>query len=139
MGLIGSYVKLAKISKEMEAKSDVPGSLASMQGKLDGLNASMQAQSAQAAASADPASRLRREQATATVTAACPTGAQINGSYVVELQLLVMLASGIPIPVSHTASVPQLDLPKVQSGARLPVSLDPASPASLSIDWTRAA
>ena len=133
MGFLDSYFRLTSMTDEMEKKSDVGASLASMQSKLDGLNTAMEFSGPVAA---DPA---KRTDATATVTASRPTGAQINGALVVELDLLVMLPAGIPLPVSQTTLVPPADLGRVHLGAQLPVSLDPAVPATLVIDWTRAA
>lgn len=139
MGFLDNYFKLTSMADEMSEKSDVGASLASMQGKLDGLNASMTAQATQTAAANDPASQARRVDATATVTASRPSGAQVNGALVVELDMLVMLPAGVPMPVSHSTLVPQLALAKTQVGSRLAVSLDPANPASLVVDWNRAA
>ena len=133
MGFLDSYFRLTSMADEMSEKSDVGASLATMQSKLDGLNASMEAT---VPVAADPAKRV---DATATVTASRPSGAQVNGAMVVELELLVMLAGGIPVPVVQTALVPPAALARVTVGARLAVSLDPAVPATLVIDWTRAA
>jgi|GEM_PF-2331509 len=139
MGFLDSYFTLKSMADEMGAKSDVGASLASMQTKLDGLNAQMSAQATQVAAAADPASQANRVDATASVTAARATGAQVNGALVIELDLLVMLPGGVPMPVTHSTVVPQLALGRAQVGGRLAVSLDPAKPASLVVDWNRAA
>ena len=133
MGFLDSYFRLTSMADEMSEKSDVGGSLATMQSKLDGLNASM---AASAPVAADPAKRM---DATATVTASRPSGAQVNGAMVVELELLVMLPAGIPLPVKQTTLVPPAGLARIGVGARLTVSLDPAVPATLAIDWNRAA
>ena len=133
MGFLDSYFRLSAMSDEMAEKSDVGASLASMQSKLDGLNASM---SASVPVVADPAKVVR---AVASVSASRPSGAQVNGAMVVELELLVMLPAGVPLPVSQTTLVPPADLGRIHVGARLPVSLDPAVPATLVVEWTRAA
>ena len=131
MGFLDSYFKLTSMADEMSEKSDVGASMATMQSKLDSLNATMAPPVV-----ADPA---KRQDATATVTASHPSGAQVNGAMVVELELLVILAGGIPVPVTQTALVPPADLGRIHVGARLAVALDPAVPATLVIDWTRAA
>lgn len=131
MGFLDSYFRLTSMADEMSEKSDVGASLATMQSKLDSLNATMAPPVV-----ADPA---KRTDATATVTASRPSGAQVNGAMVVELELLVMLPSGIPVPVAQTTLVPPADLGRIHVGARLPVSLDPAVPATLVVEWTRAA
>jgi len=139
MGLLDSYMRLKDMARKSEARSDVAGDLASMQSKLNGLNASMTAQNAAAAVAADPASQARRVDAIATVNSSRLTGTQINDGSMIELGLTVMLAGGIPVPVSHTTIVPSLQLQRVQVGGRLAVSLDPTNTATLSIDWARAA
>ncbi len=85
------------------------------------------------------ASQARRVDATATVTASRATGAQVNSAMVVELELLVMLPAGVPMPVSHSTLVPPAAMGKAQVGSRVAVSLDPSNPASLVVDWNRAA
>ena len=139
MGFLDSYFALTAMADEMSEKSDVAGSFASMQSKLDGLNASMEAQVAQAGAASDPRTQANRVDATATVTGVRASGAQVNGATVVELDLLVMLAAGIPLPVTHSTLVPPFSIGRAQVGSRLAVSLDPAKPASLVVDWNRAA
>ena len=130
MGFLDSYFRLTSMTDEMSGKTDVAASLASMQSKLDALNASMQA---------PVQSSGQRVDATATVTSARPTGTQVNGASVVELDLLVMLPAGIPMPVTQTSLVPPLALARTQAGSRLAVTLDPAQPATLVVDWSRAA
>jgi hypothetical protein len=138
MGLLDSYFRLTDLAKASEKRSDVGASLASMQSRLDGLNATMAAQNAQAVAVADPASQARRVEAIATVTSCRLTGAQINQASVVELELLVVLPSGIPLAAAHTAVLSAVDLGRMQSGARVPVSLDPAAPnTTLSLELAR--
>jgi hypothetical protein len=131
MGFLDSYFRLTSMADEMSEKSDVGASLATMQSKLDSLNATMAPP-----VQADPAMRT---DATATVTASRPSGAQVNGAMVTELELLVMLPAGIPVPITQTMLVPPADLGRIHVGARLAVSLDPAVPATLVVDWNRAA
>jgi hypothetical protein len=131
MGFLDNYFKLTAMADEMDSKSDVGASLSSMQSKLDSLNATMAPP-----VQADPAKRM---DATATVTASRPNGTQVNGAMLTELELLVMLPSGIPMPVKQTTLVPPADLGRIHVGAHLPVSLDPAVPATLVVEWTRAA
>ncbi|MCU1509626.1 MAG: hypothetical protein JWQ12_1891 [Glaciihabitans sp.] len=132
MGFIGNLVKLTAMGEEMRDKTDVKARMSEMQTKMDALNASMAASVPQAV---DPASEARRVLATATVSAARPTGLMVNFQPSVEIDLLVMLPSGAPMPVSTTVVVSQLNLTKVQPGTRLAVSIDPSEPASVRIDW----
>lgn len=73
--------------------------------------------------------------ATATITAARQTGAMMNFNPVVELDLLVMMPSGIPMPVTRQEAVMQIHLGRCQPGLRLNVKVDPGNPDSLWIDW----
>ncbi|MBN9238818.1 MAG: hypothetical protein BGO97_03950 [Micrococcales bacterium 70-64] len=130
MGFLDSYFRLTSMTDEMAEKSDVGASLSSMQTKLDALNATMAPPVA-----ADPAKRV---DATATVSAARPTGAQVNGAQVIELDLIVMLPAGIPMPVTATTLVPLTEIGRVGAGSRLAVSLDPAAPVTLVVEWSRA-
>lgn len=133
MGFLDSYFRLSALTDEMSEKSDVGASLTSMQTKLDGLNASM---AASVPVVADPAKQV---DATAVVTASRVSGAQVSGAMVVELELLVTLPGGIPLPVSQSTLVPLADLGRISVGCRLAVTLDPVVPATLAVDWTRAA
>ncbi len=131
MGLIGSYFELRKMTKEIEKKSDVGGSMAQMQLKMNQLNASM-AQGTVAQAG-NPANRV---SALATVSSASLTGMQVNQGSVVTVQLLVMLPGGIPTPAVATTLADPLQLARLQPGAQVSVTLDPSIPNSAVIQWT---
>jgi len=73
--------------------------------------------------------------ATATITAARQTGAMINFNPVVELELLVMMPSGVPMPVARREVVQQIHLGRCQPGLRLNVKVDPNDLNGLWIDW----
>ena len=73
--------------------------------------------------------------AVATITSAGQTGAMLNFNPVVELELLVMMPSGVPMPVSRQETVMQIHLGRCQPGLRLNVRVDPADSNSLWIDW----
>lgn len=73
--------------------------------------------------------------AIATVTASRQTGAMMNLNPVVELELLVMMPSGVPVPVKRQEMVMQLHLVRAQVGSRLKVKVDPADASKLWIDW----
>jgi hypothetical protein len=72
---------------------------------------------------------------TATITGARQTGAMLNFNPVVELDLLVMMPSGVPMPVIRQETVMQVYLGRCQPGLRLNVRVDPANPNGLWIDW----
>ena len=135
MGLLDNYLRLTDMTKQMEKKSDVKGGLAEMQSKMNAANRSMAAMNQQQAAAADPTSQARRIAATASVSKVQSAGVQMGQASMVELDLVVMLPAGVPVPVSVSTMVQHVDLPRVQLGSRLAVTLDPKYPASLSIDW----
>jgi len=73
--------------------------------------------------------------AIATITSARQTGMIVNFNPVVELQLMVMLPSGVPMPVTRQETVQQLHLGRCQPGLRLNVKVDPQDANSIWIDW----
>lgn len=71
----------------------------------------------------------------AIVTGARQTNALMNHNPMVELDLLVTMPSGVPVPVRRTQVVPLLHLSRVQVGSRLAVRVDPNDPSTLRIAW----
>ena len=137
MGLFSSYARLVKMGKESSARMDVGASMSDMQSKLDAMNVAMAAQNSAPQGGASPDGRARRVNATATVSASRLMGTKINDGSMVEIDLTVMLPSGVPMPVTQTTIVPSLQLHRLQAGSHLAVSLDPAYPATLVVDWAR--
>jgi len=143
MGLISSYFKVMKLTDEMEKKSDVKGDLARMQAGMNGANQALatmtaQRQAAEQSLTAGPVDgEVGRVEAAATVTQFAPTGMMIAGRTVIELQLLVTLPGGIPLPVAHSAALDMGQIPRLVPGGRIAVTLDPVDPASLRIDWSK--
>lgn len=147
MGVFASYFKVMKLTNEMEKNSDVKGDLARMQAGMNGANqalATMTAQrrSAERAAVDGPVDgpvdgRVDRIEVAATVTQFVPTGMVIAGRPVIELNLVVLLPGGIPLPVAHSTAIDPAQASRLVPGARIVVTLDPADPASLRIDWSK--
>jgi len=147
MGLFASYVKVMKLTNEMEKNSDVKGDLARMQAGMNGANQTLatmtaQRQAAERAAIDGPVDgpvdgRLDRIEAAATVTEFVPTGMVIAGRPVIELQLVVVLPGGIPLPVAHSTAIDPAQASRLVPGARIVVTLDPSDLASLRIDWSK--
>jgi hypothetical protein len=77
-----------------------------------------------------------RIEATATVRSARQIGMMINSNQGVQLELLIPL-EGTAIPVTALLPVPYAYLARLQPGAQLAVTIDPAQPESVLIDWTR--
>jgi len=132
MGFFGDLNKLKQIGEEAQQGMDVKARMANATARMDQAN-----QAFAAAAPLDPVVEARRVDATATVTSAMQTGMVVNWDVMVQVSLLVMLPSGIPLPVTTTLLVPQLNLARLQPGSTLPVSLDPGTPASVRVEWNR--
>jgi hypothetical protein len=143
MGVFASYFKVMKLTDEMERKSDVKGDLARLQAGMNGANQTLSTMAAQrqtaeqSMASGPVDGEAGRVDAAATVTQFAPTGMIIAGRTVIELQLLVTLPGGIPLPVTHSTAVEMGQISRLVPGARLAVTLDPSDPASLRIDWAK--
>lgn len=73
--------------------------------------------------------------ATATIISTRQTGSLINFNPVVELELLVILPSGVPILVTRQETVQQLHLGRCQPGLRVNVKVDPTNADRVWIDW----
>ena len=133
MGFMKDIKKLSDQGKELRDKYPVQDQLANAQASMANANA-MMANMAQASAAATQA-MTNGVDATATITAARQTGTQMNFNPVIELDLLVMMPSGIPMPVTRQETVAQLHLPRCQVGSNLKVKVEPSNPNSLWIDW----
>jgi hypothetical protein len=133
VGFFDDLGKLQQLAARSESQFDVKGRLAQAQQKMDAINATM------TPPTTSPEIEARRIAATATVTTVSPTSTWVNGQPVVEITLMVELPGGFPLPVTRSEVVPQLYLARLIPGAALPVSLDPATPSSLRIDWGGAA
>ena len=133
MGFMKDIKKLTDQGKEMREKYPVQDQLKNAQASMANANA-MMANMAQASAAATQA-MTNGVDATATITAARQTGAMMNYNPVVELDLLVNMPSGIPMPVTRQETVMQIHLARCQPGANLKVKVEPNNPNSLWIDW----
>jgi hypothetical protein len=65
--------------------------------------------------------------ATATVAAVRQGGAMVNYQPVVEIDLTVMVAGGMPYPATVSQVVQQVHLARLQPGNALRVKVDPAT------------
>ena len=134
MGVFKDLRTLSAQTKEMRDNAPpMKDKMANMSSKMAEANA-MMAGMAQGAAQANSAI-ANGVPATATITGARQTGAQINFNPVVELELLIMLPSGVPMQATHSEPVQQVHLGRCQPGLRLNVRVDPTNAGSLWIDW----
>ncbi|MDO8364973.1 MAG: hypothetical protein Q7V88_18930 [Actinomycetota bacterium] len=133
MGFFKDIKKLNDQGKQMREQYPVQEQLANAQVQMANAN-QMIAGMAQNAAAATAAIN-NGVDAIATVTSATQTGAMMNYNPVVDLELLVMMPNGVPMPVRRQETVQQLNLMRCQPGSRLRVKVDPSNPAGLWIDW----
>ncbi len=134
MGFFKDLRTISAQTKEIHRNAPpVKDRMATMSSKMAEANAMMGAM-AQGGAQAS-AAITNGVAAIATITAARQTGALINFNPVVELDLMIMLPSGVPMQVTRQEPVQQLQLARCQPGSRLNVRVDPTNANSLWIDW----
>ena len=133
MGFFKDLKKLNDQGKELREQYPVQDQLANAQASMAQANQMM---SQMAASSAQATAAMTNGvDAVATVTTAQQTGAMMNFNPVIDLELLVMMPSGVPMPVRKQETVMQVYLARCQPGSRLKVKVDPNNPAGLWIDW----
>ncbi|MCB0980170.1 MAG: hypothetical protein H6513_05225 [Acidimicrobiaceae bacterium] len=133
MGFFKDLKTLNNQAKDLREQYPVDQQIANAQNSMAQANA-MMAQMAQGSMAATNAMTTGVD-AIATVTAAQQTGAMMNYNPVVELQLLVTMPNGVPMPVTRQEMVMQIHLSRCQPGQRLKVKVNPANPNELWIDW----
>lgn len=133
MGFFKDLKTLNNQAKDLRVQYPVDQQIANAQNSMAQANA-MMAQMAQGSMAATNAMTTGVD-AIATVTAAQQTGAMMNYNPVVELQLLVTMPNGVPMPVTRQEMVMQIHLSRCQPGQRLKVKVNPANPNELWIDW----
>jgi hypothetical protein len=74
--------------------------------------------------------------ATATINSARTVG-MVNFDPMMELDLTVMREGMPPYPATVRQVVPQVDLPRLQSGTSVAVKVDPNQPASIWLDTSQ--
>ncbi len=119
MGFFSDLGKLHKMGNQQLANMDVKGQLADAQARLDAINAA-----------ASPLSSLDGVgiTASATVAATRDTGVLVNDMPSVEVDLVVLLPTGVPVQVTRSLRVSPLHLYRLQPGRQVDVRLDPADP-----------
>jgi hypothetical protein len=127
MGMFKSVRDLSKMSKEIQA-SQPP-----MQERTAGMVAAMQ-QSQQMMAALTEAAQLEQElragggTANGIVTTVAASGASVNLSPVLEIEVLVQAPGRPPMPATMRAAVPQHLLHKVTVGATIPLLVEVNGP-----------
>jgi len=135
MGVFKDLRTLSAQGKEMRDNAPpMKDKMANMSSKMAEANA-MMAGMAQGTAQSN-AAIANGVAAVATITSARQTGALVNFHPVVDLELLIMLPSGVPMQATRQEPVQQLHLGRCQPGLRLNVKVDPTNANSLWIDWS---
>ena len=134
---VGFFKDLKKLSDQGKA---IDASLPPMKDRMADASARMADANQMMAAMAQGATQSTAAitngvGATATITAARQTGAMMNFNPVIDLELLVMMPSGVPMPVARREVVQQIHLGRCQPGLRLNVKVDPNDINGLWIDW----
>jgi hypothetical protein len=74
--------------------------------------------------------------ATATITGLTQTGVSMNDNPQVEIALSVQVPGKAAYPATRREFVPLILLARLTPGASLPVTVDPADPQAVIIDWS---
>lgn len=132
MGFFKDLRTLSKQSRAVSEQYPTQQILANASAQMSAVSAML----AQATEQVDDG-RLSTEgfDTVAIVTGARQTNALMNHNPMVELDLLVTMPTGVPVPVQRTQVVPLLHLSRVQPGSRLAVRIDPNDPSTLRIIW----
>ena len=131
MGFLKDLATLTAQGNAAYARMDVGATLAAAQQSLDQANHVMAA----TVTATDPALEAARLRTSATVVDARQLPMMIGMNALVELDLVVTLAGGIPMPATRTEQLAPLHLARVAPGSRLDVSVVPGRPETLRIEW----
>ena len=129
MGMFGDYRTLQKQTKAMSKTHDVTTDFATMQSKLEALNATL-------TATASSKALLYGAPGTASILAMRAGRTMIDFESVCELDLLVVLPGRPPIPVTTTATVASAYLQRAVPGSIVSVRMMENDPTDVYIDWS---
>jgi hypothetical protein len=132
VGFFKAIRELKKQSDEIGADWDPSAQVAQAQAQMQSISALITQETAAATAAA------AGTEGTATILAVRPGNGMINLQPIVELDLTVTLAGGLPFPATVRRAVPHAHLVHAVPGATVPVKADPGDAASVWIDWARA-
>jgi hypothetical protein len=133
MGFFKSMRDLQKQSNEINKNWDVGAQLEDAQARMQGAQEMMAQQTAAANAA------LTGIDGTATIVAVRQGKAMVNYQPMLEIDLTVIPAGGMPYPATVKQVTPQVHLGQAQAGASVHVKIAQDDPASVWIDWTRPA
>lgn len=131
MRLLSDLATLTRRANAAYDRIDVGASLAAAQQSMEQAGRVMAA----SVVVNDPALEASRVRATATITDARQLPMMIGMNAVVELDLIVSLPGGIPMPAGRTEQLAPLHLARVAPGAQVAVSLVPGRPDTVRLEW----
>ena len=131
MRLLSDLATLTRHANTAYARMDVGASLAAAQQSMEQASRVMAA----SVVAHDPALDAARVRATATVNDVRQLPMMLGMNAVVELDLIVTMPGGIPMPASRTEQLAPLHLARVAPGAQLAVSLVPGRPDTVRLEW----
>jgi hypothetical protein len=132
MGLLKDLTTLTRQANIAYDRMDVGASLAAASRSMEDASRVLAATTPRPEDAAFEAARLR---ATATVVDARQLPMVIGMNVVVELDLVVAMPSGFPLPVTRTEQIAPLHLARVTPGSTVDVSMVPGRPDTVRIDW----
>jgi hypothetical protein len=132
MGFLKDLATLTAQGNAAYARMDVGASLEAASRSMDQASRVLAATTPRADEEWLEAVRMRT---TATVVDARQLPMMIDMNAVVELDLIVAMPSGFPLPVTRTEQVAPLYLARVAPGAALDVSIVPGRPESVRVEW----
>jgi hypothetical protein len=133
MGLFKGMRDLQKQANEINKGWDVGAQLENAQAQMASANDLMAQQTAAANAA------VSGLDARATVVAVRQGQGMVNFQPMIEVDLTVSPEGLPPYPVTVKQVIPQVHLARAQPGMAVNVKVDPNDPASVWIDWDRAA
>lgn len=134
MGFFKDIRKLSKQGAEIREQYPVQQQLANASAQMQAVSAMLQQTTQQQSGG----ERLLADgvDAVATVTGARQTNALMNHNPLIELDLLVRMPSGVPVPVRRSEIVPLLHLARVQVGQQVRVRVLPDDATTIWINWS---
>lgn len=134
MGFFKDIRTLSKQGAEIREQHPVQQQLANASAQMQAVSAMLQQTTQQQSGG----QRLLADgvDAVAMVTGARQTNALMNHNPLIELDLLVTMPSGVPVPVRRSEIVPLLHLARAQVGQRVRVRVLPDDATTIWINWS---
>ena len=132
MGFLKDLTTLTRQANTAYDRMDVGASLAAASRSMEDASRVLAATTPRPEDAALEAVRLR---ATANVVDARQLPMVIGMNVVVELDLVVAMPSGFPLPVTRTEQIAPLHLARVTPGSTVDVSMVPGRPDTVRIEW----